>query len=645
MFKTTLQYFIATQFVAAMLLNIAFAQDKQVPAELYKAATIPDSLKKDANAVVRYSDERVTVSAPGKAVIKTHTIVTILNEKAKNEAVMVLFYDKKFNSVGSVEMVAYDADGKVIKKYHKTDMYDRSATDGISIITDDRLLAAEHNIVSYPVTIEKISEQNKNSFLDLFSWHIQPEETAVQNSSYQIAINPAVGFRYKNTNTTITPLKETKDGFEVYTWKIANLKAIKLEEEALNWKVLPKISFATNNFEYGGMPGDFSTWTSYGKWILALNSDVCSLSPQREEEIRQMTASLKTDKEKAKFLYEYMQHNMRYVSISLGIGGLKPFPASFVDQKKYGDCKALSNYMYALLKAVNIPSYYTVIRAGANEEPADPSFPFDNFDHIILCVPLKGDTTWLECTSNTQPFGKLGTFTENRNGVLITPEGGKLVNTPKSTLQDNQFKSEVHLTLNPDGGATAQLKIMATGEYRGMYLSMAQQKMDDQKEFLIRYFGMKQPSLLDLKQGDDKDGVKEIDLNLEYDKFCDILTGDKLFYRPRVFDLWRLTVPETENRKTDYYFEHPMGKTCITTIDLPKGFEVEALPANTSLKFTYGNFDMSYVYDAAKNQIIHTATFNLTNYVIPATKYNEMQQYMDGIARAQNKKLVIRKKA
>ena len=79
---------------------------------------------------------------------------------------------------------------------------------------------------------------------------------------------------------------------------------------------------------------------------------------------------------------------MRYVNIKLGIGGLKPLPATFVDQKKYGDCKALSNYMNALLKAVGIKSYYAIINAGANEEPATPSFPGDNFDHIILCVPL-----------------------------------------------------------------------------------------------------------------------------------------------------------------------------------------------------------------------------------------------------------------
>jgi hypothetical protein len=336
---------------------------------------------------------------------------------------------------------------------------------------------------------------------------------------------------------------------------------------------------------------------------------------------------------------------MRYVSVQLGIGGWKPFPATFVDQKKYGDCKALSNYMSALLKAVNIPSCYAIINAGANQEPADPSFPNDRFNHIILCVPFKGDTTWLECTSSITPFGKLGPFTENRRALIITADGGKLVNTPKSTMEDNQFNSEAHIVINADGSAKAQVKILSTGEYRDLYLEMSAVKKDEQKEFLLKDLHIKQPSAFDFESGKDINSVKEIKLDLEYDKFCDVMAGDKQFYRPMAFTLWDETYPNTEKRKTDFYFDYPREKTCVTTIDLPAGYEVETLPVNQSLKFTYGNYEVKYVYDAAKNQVVSTAKFNLTNHVIPAAKYNEMQQYMDAVAKAQNKKLVIHKKA
>ncbi|MDB5141710.1 MAG: hypothetical protein JWQ66_423, partial [Mucilaginibacter sp.] len=582
---------------------------------------------------------------PGRAVTKHHSIVTVLNEKGDRAGTLVLGYDKKFNSINDAQMLVYNAAGLQVKKYHKSDFYDHAAVDGFSIVTDDRVLVMEHTIASYPATIEVITETTMNSFLDLNQWAIQRSEWAVQFAQYKISVDPKTGFRYLNKHTNIKPEKIKDGDLDQYTWHVNNLKAIKPEDDAEDWQVLPKILFATNAFQYAGFPGDISTWQNYGKWQQALNADVCSLSPERAEEIKKMTANIKTDREKAKFLYEYMQQNMRYVSIQLGIGGLKPFAATFVDQKKYGDCKALSNYMYALLKAVNIPSYYAIINAGTNEEPADPSFPSDPFNHVILCVPFKGDTTWLECTSSTQAFGKLGPFTENRNALIITEDGGKLVNTPKSQDIDNQFTSEVHLVLDADGGAKAQLKIMSTGDYRDTYIGLAALKTDEQKQQLIKMLNMKQPIDFNFKPSTDKDGVKEVDIDLAFDQFYDIASGNKQFYKPRVFDLWQATMPALDKRKHDFYFDIPLLKSCVTTIDLPAGFEVETLPINQTLKFTYGSYDVKYVYDAAKNQVISTAKFDLTNHVIPAAKYTEMQVYMDAVAKAQNKKLVIRRKA
>ncbi|WP_345953600.1 DUF3857 domain-containing protein [Mucilaginibacter sp. PAMB04168] len=633
---------------ATLLLHpfVALSQDKNLPKDLYLAAAIPDSLKQDANKVVRYSLREMRVSGPGKLLSKGHQIVTILNEKADDAAVLYVPYDKKFSSVNMAQMLVYNAEGKLIKKYGKSDMYDRSAADGISIITDSRFMVAQHDIGTYPVTVETYYEIAHNSYLDLSEWDIQTKETAVQTAAYKIAVVPGVNFRYKNKNISIAPKKESQGGFDVYTWEVKNLKALTPEEDVPAWTVTPRIIFAADKFSYNGLPGDISNWKNYGNWQLALNADVCSLPPQRAEEIKQMTAHLKTDPDKARFLYNYLQQNMRYVSIQLGIGGLKPFPATFVDQKKYGDCKALTNYMHAMLKAVGIRSHYAMINAGVNEEPADPNFPADPFNHVILCIPFKGDTTWLECTSHTQPYGKLGTFTENRNALLVTEEGGKLVSTPKSTLQDNQFNSRVQVKLDAEGGAIAKVKILTTGGYRDLFVEgLPTISQDKQKEYLIRTLNFKQPAFFDFKEASDSAGVKEVNFELNYDTFNEAAAGTKKFYRPRVFDLWGLTLPVAEKRRGDYYFEHPMQKTCTTVISLPEGFEAESVPENVTLKFSYGTYEATYKYDAAKNEVVSVVNFNMNKHVIPAAKYTELQQYMDNIAKAQNKKLIVHKKA
>jgi len=638
-----LSYLLIT--AAAITLSAkTYSQDKKIDPALYSAASIPDSLKEGANSVVRYSATDIVVKGPGKMIKRVHNIVTVLNEKADREAVMVLGYNKKYDTFSDIEMRIYNDKGVSLKKYHKGDMYDGAASGG-ELVSDERFLGVRHTIASYPATVETEYEEDITSLVDLGGWDFQGNEQSVQNAFVHLQINNDAGFRYLVKNIKITPEKRAVENLDDYTWKVSNIKAFKIEEGAVAWRVLPRIYFADNNFEFYGVKGNFSTWTEFGKFIKGLNADVCTLSPQREEEIRRMTDTIKTDKAKAAFLYNYMQKSMRYVSVQLGIGGLKPFPATFVDQQKYGDCKALSNYMFALLKAVHIPSNYAVINAEANKEPADFSFPYNGFNHVILCIPFKGDTTWLECTSSINKFGKLGPFTENRTALLISDDGGKLVNTPRSKMEDNQFNSEAHIVLDADGGAKTQVKILSTGEYRFDYINLAATKVDDQKEAYLHLLNIKQPSTFNITSGSDVGGVKEVDLELEYDKFCDVMAGDKQFYKPRAFDLCAFSVPIEEKRKSDFYFESPMQKSCVTTIELPAGFEVETLPVNQSLKFTYGNYDITYVYNAAKNQVISTARFNINNHVIPAAKYTELQQYIDAVARAQNKKLVIKRKA
>ncbi|HVS92258.1 MAG TPA: DUF3857 and transglutaminase domain-containing protein [Mucilaginibacter sp.] len=631
--------------VIIFVIQNVHCQEKDIPKELYVSSSIPDSLKQDANSVVRYMLTDINVRGPGKVIKKIHSIVTILNERAEGEALVSLPYNRKFSSVTSFEMAVYDAQGKLLKKYHKSDLYEHAADDDETLVTDDKIMIIGHKIEEYPVTVELIYEIDDNSLINIGSWTIEEPEQSVQNNVCHLSVARDAGFRFLNENTNLKPEENFSGSKDVYLWKVSNLKAFKLEDGSMPWRVVPDILFAQNKFEFYGIDGDISNWQNYGKWQLALNSDIGTLEPQRAVEIAKMTDSIKTEKEKVKFLYRYMQQNMRYVNIKLGIGGLKPLPATFVDQKKYGDCKALSNYMCALLKTVNIPSYYAMVNSGTNEQPAYSDFPFDNFDHIILCVPLKNDTVWLECTSNIAPFGALSPFTQNRNALLVTNDGGKLVNTPKSKASDNRFISEVYIKINADGSAKTKIKLSSGGEYRLTELPSASLKTNEQKEFWLNELSIKQPDVFDLAIGQDANGIAQTEINLEYSKFCDVIAGDKQFYKSLAFPLWNNTVPIAEKRKSDYYFNFPMQKSCVTTIDVPEGYEVESLPANASLKFTYGNYNISYVYNKDKNQVVSDAKFVLNNQVVPAAKYTEMQQYMDAVVKAQNKKLVLRKKA
>lgn len=644
MFKYCRIFLTAAAFLILISGRACAQQASPKPGD-YVASNIPDSLKKDANSVVRFCGVDVDVESSGDESIRFHQIITILNEKGDDQAVVKLPYNRKYDSYRDIEIKVYDSTGKAIGKYRKNDMYDGAEISEEDMVTDERFLGLKTTLNSYPETIEVQFEEKVASMLDLGKWEIQDDQQAVQYTYYHVSVDTSSGFRYKTGNTGIKPQINIADGKADYLWQVKNLKAFKLEEGAEPWRVLPALYFAQNKFNFYGVTGDFSSWTSFGKWISGLTASVNSLTPERAAEIKKMTDSIKTPLGKAKYLYKYMQQSMRYVSIQLGIGGLKPFPATFVDEKKYGDCKALSNYMSALLKAVGIKSYCAIVNAGPNGEPADPKFPFDYFDHEILCVPFQSDTTWLECTDQYQPFGQLGTFTENRNALIITEDGGKLVRTPRSTIAENGLQGTVDIKLDADGGAKASVKLAATGVYRDDYIGIAALKEDEQKEAFMRILNIKQPMAFDLTPDTDKNGIRNVSFRLTYDDFSDIKAGDKMFYRPHAFDLVAFTLPVEDHRKSDYYFGSPIKKTCVTTIELPNGFVVEALPASQDFKFAYGEYHVKYTYDTTANRVTSTTSFTITNQDIPAAQYNSLQQYLDNINSAQNKKLVIKRKA
>ena len=225
---------------------------------------------------------------------------------------------------------------------------------------------------------------------------------------------------------------------------------------------------------------------------------------------------------------------MQHVSIQLGIGGFKPFDAAFVDLKKYGDCKALTNYMEAMLDAkfLGIVSYPALVNAEYNQQPVNPEFPHNSFTHVILCVPGNNDTTWLECTSKATVAGILGSFTENRNALLITPQGGKLVPTPKSNPAENTFHLTTKVNLKEDASGESESLLESKGEYKEEIIEyVLNEKKDDQKEYLVKRLGFSQPDQFDLT-ADQNDNFAKTSFKLSIEKVPNFLPEKQNVFEP-----------------------------------------------------------------------------------------------------------------
>ena len=624
-----------------LLLIICCKSFTAIGQQLFTVASLPEALKKNAHSVKREEILYFEIKDKGRAYYRAHEVITVLDEAGKDELVFQQYADK-YHDLEDAEIQVFDAAGTRINKYSKKQLYTQSEGEGL--VAEGKVYYLTASAGSFPVTVQFDYSIRFNGVLNYPDYSIQQPGEAVENSSYTIKVPADLDLRYQQQNTSIIPATSTDGKFKLYQWQAKNQPSIEWEEGCVSHESrYPKILVAPNKFELNDYEGDMTSWKNFGNWYAQLCSKTINLGPERKQFFQDMVKDAPSEREKIRMIYSYLQNNFRYVSIQLGIGGYRPFDADFTDRKKYGDCKGLSNYTQACLDAVGIKSYQALINAEYNKAPVDPLFPHNSFNHVIVCVPLKQDTVWLECTSSSADFGVLGNFTENRNALLITENGGMLVPTPTSNASDNLFHSTTLITLTDDSISTAKVELKSTGEFKQEFINyIGEEKKDDQKKFLVYYLGFMQPDDFEIRY--DKKKRDGVEVTMEYEKIHDFKAGNKLFLNPRIYKLWSSALPANDSRKNDYFFETPFIKTDSTVYQLPKEYQVETLPKPRNISTEYASFSSSYSFDAASNSIITTARLMLKQHRIPAAKYIAIKKFFDQVLAEYSEKIVIKKK-
>ncbi|HEV7333782.1 MAG TPA: DUF3857 domain-containing protein [Flavisolibacter sp.] len=511
-----------------LFLNCYTGFSQTLPISL-TADGIPEELKKDANAVFRLDEGILDIASPSEYTLSVRQVVTLLNAEGAHHLRHRIGIDK-FNKVDFVEISVYNAQGSLVKKYGKKDFDVEAAFDGISLVNDDKVMELYTPAPGYPCTIDLQYKRRTTGYIELPNWYTNFHEASTEVFRYEVKVPAALDVRHRTLNFSISPAIETAGNLKKYVWEAKNIKARRLESEGFEpARYLPQVEVAPNEFSYDGYKGSFRSWKDFGTWNYALYEEKEAFSPQRLAEIKALVAHTQSREEKVRILYQYLQKNMRYVSIQLGIGGFKPFAVNFVDNKKYGDCKALTNYMRYLLKAVDIPSYPALINAGYNKIPADAAFPSDPFNHVILCIPGPKDSTWLECTSTNNKVGELGSSTENKKALLLTEAGGILVNTPRSAYQRNAVTTQNTVTITPDGNASIGNMTRSSGDAASFFQYVSQLSDEEQKEMLVQNLLFKNPEELTVTTPAENDDVV-FRIHRSYTKLFQFKAGSKFFY-------------------------------------------------------------------------------------------------------------------
>lgn len=567
------------------------------------------------------------------------TIRTQVLRKGGSRSGYFVLYTDSFRELSSFSG-EISSRGKVIKKLKMQDMTKVLASSGLA---DDTFRHTYTPSVAVPYTVEyrfKVTFRRGIASFPTFFPVTRPNVGLV-SGSYRLSVPAGTAINY---SSRIAPEHETAGKKEIWSWSAENYKGYQEEDLMPDIRELvPYVYACPVLFSLEGAKGNQANWEELGRWLYGLQKDTKEIPETFRAALREMTADAQSDYEKIRIIYDYLRKTTRYVSIQLGIGGLKPAPAAEVFRSGFGDCKALANYMQAMLDAVGIKSEYLIVDTGGKHLlPGYASL--GQMNHAMLCVPMGRDSLWIECTNPAFPLGYLHEGIAGHEAVLVTPEGGKKITVSgydDSGRAENEF---MDVTLSADGSAKCRIR-------RDLYTDSIEPYID---------FGDRNPE------------TKRTILTSRYNCLCNNASAESItdnfgtFFingeMPEMSVTFRMDVPSYAKVSGDRIFV-PLNQSGVkmasnkaervntinidesgtsadtVRIAVPEGFVIEHIPENVCIESAFGQFCSEAKPVDGGVMIVQSLSFRKGCY--PKETYKEYRSFAKAVSKAYESRLVL----
>lgn len=629
-------------FVTIVIMSIANISLAQV--DNFQSFLLDKNLTENADAIIRLDQTDIELRAYNYMTVKRRIVVTILRKAGSAAITNYAFYDPK-TKLKDLEALFYNSAGKEIEKIKKKDFKDVSAVSGGTLYGDSRVKYFDYTPIAYPYTIDFQFSYDTPNTAFMPRWSPQDDyRVSVEKSSYRIANPNGIAIREYQKNFEGYEIKSSSKPNSI-SYTVSNLPAIKKEALAPSFsQAKPCLFVSLSKFHLEGVDGYGEDWKSFGKWQydnLLVGRD--KLPASTVSKVSAMLNGLENPIEKAKRIYEYVQNNTRYISVQLGIGGWMPISAEEVDRVKYGDCKGLTNYTKALLKSQGIESYYSVVYAGNGKRSLEKDFASMQGNHVILNIPHEGDDIWLECTSQTIPFGFLGDFTDDRDVLVVTPEGGQIKHTSTYVDKDNKKSTKADVVLTTDGNITADVAITSKGiayDNRSNLERLPKDKKDKHyKDYWDDINGLR---IAEIKSSNDTGSIEYVEnVKIEAQSYAS-RAGNDLLFKVNVFDANSSVPDRYRNRKQPFEITRGFENEDFYTITLPESYSLSELPEPVTIESKFGTYSVNISQDD-NDKLLYERKLLVKKGTYSKDEYPEYRNFRKKVAKTDNLKIILTK--
>ncbi len=609
----------------------------------------PQSFDKGEPFIVLLDERITTVKSDGRAETRSRYVLRVLTEEGRAAARREIQYDSQ-TRISDLQAWHIRADDKVFKLGSRNAI-EESITDDLYSEIRSKVMRFQAVDIGSVVAFEWVQKEKPLVNQD---YHFFQTRSPVVASRYQL--NLPEGWRVESRVFNHAPVTPVVDG-NSYTWEVRDLPSLKEETDMPDLTgLLPYLAVAY--YPPGGpaASGNISSWQDVSRWTEQLIDDRNSPNEAIISKARELTTGLESDFDKAQAISRWVQKNIRYVSIQLGvIGGYRPNPASVVFKKGYGDCKDKAALLQAMLGSAGIKSYMVLVYSG-DPTRVRPEFPSPlQFNHAIVAIALNRDTQSMldssglgrlllfDPTDSVTPLGDLPFYLQGGYGLVVNGDSGDLFRLPVSSESANSVRRELNAQIQDTGEVTVEVKETATGQMaslarRRISMSNADQYAKEMSSRVAR--DIPGATLSDLKINRDADPGDP--LTLQYTVRADHY-GNRLgrLFVLRPILLWVQDHPTFTKPDREYpvLFDMKSTREDMIEIALPHGFKIDELPPDVDLKEGFGQFKLEY--KVSGDQVVVHRWLAITRQLAPASDYGDIKKFFDAAQAASQSSLVL----
>jgi len=499
--------------------------------------------------------------------------------------------------------------------------------------------------------------QKHRPFLFEDDWQFQ-SRIPTRKARFTLQLPP--GWEYTNHWAHYEEQNPETSGNQM-VWQVQDVPGIEIEKEMPPWQAV------AGRMDVKYFPRDpkmrarsTGTWKDLGLWYAGLTESSRTPSPQIHAKVAELTAPAPDRLAKMKVLAEFVQRQIRYVAIEIGIGGMQPHRAADVFAHQYGDCKDKATLMSAMLQEIGVDSYYVLV--DTERGIVTPSFPSPRFNHAILAIKLPDDVPlvglyatvnhpklgrllFFDPTNEYVPLGYLTSSLQDNYGLVVGPDGGELLAIPLLPPTTNRLLRTGTLNLSEAGnldGTVRETRWGAPAESRRAELMEVAPNLRAKvfENFLgstLNNFTLTHASIGNLEKYDQTLTLDYSFVSAGYAKAA----GNLLIVQPRVVGTKGWNILSGKPRKYPIEFREATRQDDVFDITLPKGYVVDELPKPVKAECPYGSYKSEV--EVSGNVLHYKRTYEITDVIVPTQKLDEVKDFFRQIAADEHSSAILKR--